>query len=94
VARAAVIPVVECPVHDERGKRVSRSPRANTLATAGPQSVDTLRSLAIRVGCRTRELMAHWSSRANRDRPVRSATRRLIEDSLADLDAPQRAHAR
>ncbi len=75
-----VIPVVECPVHDERGNAFAFAAR-DTLATAGPQSVDTLRSLAIRVGCRTRELMAALVVSSDRDRPVRSATRRLIEDS-------------
>ena len=75
-----VIPVVECPVHDERGNAFAFAAR-DTLATAGAQSVDALRSLAIRVGCRTRELMAALIVSSDRDRSVRNATRRLIADS-------------
>src|SRR6185436_21055547 len=56
-----VIPVVECPVHDERGNAFAFAAR-DTFVAAGLESADgdrgTLRSLAIRVGHRTRELMA------------------------------------
>ena len=75
-----VIPVVECPVHDERGNAFAFAAR-ETFAAAGRQSVDTLRSLAIRVGCRTRELMAALIVSSDRDRRVRAATRRLLEES-------------
>jgi predicted RNA-binding protein with TRAM domain len=39
----------------------------------------TLRSLAIRVGCRTRELMATLIVSSDRGRRVRAATRRVLE---------------
>src|SRR5207247_770687 len=48
-----VIPVAECPVHDERGNAFAFSAR-DTFSAAGLQAADghrgTLRSLAIRVG--------------------------------------------
>ena len=75
-----VIPVVECPVHDERGNAFAFAAR-DTFAAAGLQFADTLRSLAIRVGCRTRELMAALIVSSDRDRRVRTATRRLLEQS-------------
>jgi 23S rRNA (uracil1939-C5)-methyltransferase len=45
------------------------------------QSVETLRSLAIRVGCRTPELMAALIVSNDRDRRVRTATRQLLDAS-------------
>jgi 23S rRNA (uracil1939-C5)-methyltransferase len=79
-----VVPVVECPVHDERGNAIAFSAR-DTFAAAGLQAAEghrgTLRSLAVRVGCRTRELMAALIVSTDRNRRVRSATRRLIEQS-------------
>jgi 23S rRNA (uracil1939-C5)-methyltransferase len=74
-----VIPIVECPVHDERGNAFAFAAR-DTFAAAG-LSGGTLRSLAIRVGCRTRELMAALIVTSDRDRRVRTATRRLLEQS-------------
>jgi len=77
-----VIPVVECPVHDERGNAFAFCAR-DTFAAAGLRAAGdergTLRSLAIRVGHRTRELMATLVVSHDRDRRVRSATRQLLE---------------
>jgi 23S rRNA (uracil1939-C5)-methyltransferase len=79
-----VIPVVECPVHDDRGNAFACAAR-DVFAAAGLQAADgergTLRSLAVRVGCRTREIMATLIVSSDRDRRVRSATRRLLEES-------------
>ena len=79
-----VIPVVECPVHDERGNAFAYAAR-DTFSAAGLQSADggrgTLRSLAIRAGCRTPELMATLIVSSDRDRRVRAATRRLLDQS-------------
>jgi len=80
VARAASFPSSKCPVHDERGNAFAFAAR-DTLATAGPQSVDTLAAWRFASAARTRELMAALVVSSDRDRPVRSATRRLIEDS-------------
>jgi len=79
-----VIPVVECPVHDERGNTFASTAR-DTFMAAGLPAADgkrgTLRSLAIRVGCRTQEMMATLIVSSDRDRRVRAATRRLLEQS-------------
>ena len=78
-----LIPVVECPVHDERGNAFAFCAR-DTFATAGLGAAagnerGTLRSLAIRVGRRTTELMATLVVSDERDRGVRTATRQLVE---------------
>jgi len=77
-----VIPVVECPVHGERGNAFAFCARdmfaAAGLRAAGDQR-GTLRSLAIRVGRRTSELMATLVVSHDRDRRVRIATRQLLE---------------
>jgi len=77
-----VIPIVECPVHDERGNAFAFRAR-DTFAAAGLRAAGgergTLRSLAIRVGCRTGELMATLVVSHDRDRRVRIATRQLLE---------------
>src|SRR5205085_1532507 len=71
-----VIPVVECPVHDARGNAFAFAAR-DTFAAAGLQFADTLRSLAIRVGCRTRELMAALIVSSDRDRRVLDEVERV-----------------
>jgi len=77
-----VIPVVECPVHDERGNDFAFRAR-DTFAAAGIRAAaggrGTLRSLALRVGRRTGELMATLVVSHDRDRQVRTATRQLLE---------------
>ena len=79
-----VIPVAECPVQEERGNTFAYAAR-DTFVAAGLQSADgdrgTLRSLAIRAGCHTPELMATLIVSSDRDRRVRAATRRLLEQS-------------
>jgi 23S rRNA (uracil1939-C5)-methyltransferase len=78
-----VIPVIECPVHDERGNTFAFGVR-DAFTTAGLHGADgdrgTLRSLAIRVGCRTREIMATLIVSSDRDRRVRAATQRLVDE--------------
>jgi 23S rRNA (uracil1939-C5)-methyltransferase len=79
-----VIPVVECPVHDERGNAFAFAAR-EMFGSAGLGAADgdrgPVRSLAVRVGCRTREIMATLIVSDDRDRRVRAATRRLLEQS-------------
>ena len=77
-----IIPVRECPVHDERGNAVAfhlRDAYARARVEAPPSGV--LRSLAIRVGYRTAELMATLVVSADTDRRLRTATRRAIESA-------------
>jgi 23S rRNA (uracil1939-C5)-methyltransferase len=73
-----VLPVVECPVHDGRGNVFAFRAR-DAFGAAGLQAADgargTLRSLAVRVGCRTPEIMATLIVSGDRDRGVRAATR-------------------
>jgi len=80
-----VIPIVECPVHDERGNAFAFSAR-DTFASAGLQAADgrrgTLRSLAIRVGCHTREIMATLIVSSDRDRRVRVAAAPALFDLI------------
>lgn len=77
-----VIPVVQCPVHAERGNAFAFSAR-DTFAAAGLRAAGdergTLRSLAVRVGRRTGELMATLIVSDDRERRVRSATRQLLQ---------------
>jgi 23S rRNA (uracil1939-C5)-methyltransferase len=91
-----IIPVVECPVHDERGNVFAFRAR-DVFAAAGILPADgdrgTLRSLAIRVGSRTREIMATLIVSSDRDRRVRSATRRLL-DEAAPTSMHLNVHAR
>src|SRR5439155_26335982 len=79
-----VIPIVECPSQDKRGNAFAFATR-DAFTAAGLQAADgnrgTLRSLAVRVGCRTREIMAALIVSSDRDRRVRSATRRLLEQA-------------
>ena len=78
-----VIPVVECPVHDSRGNAFAFRAR-DTFGAAGVEADGergTLRSLAVRVGCRTREIMATLIVSSDRDRGVRAATRRLLDET-------------
>jgi len=79
-----VIPVVECPVHDGRGNVFAFRAR-DGFGAAGVQAADgargTLRSLAVRVGCRTPEIMATLIVSGDRDRGVRAATRRLLDEA-------------
>ena len=74
-----VIPIVECPVHDPRGNAFAFAARdvyAAALNGGGPAS---LRSLAVRAGHKTDELMATIVVSDDRDRRVRAATRRILE---------------
>jgi len=79
-----VIPVEECPVHHTRGNRFAFAAR-DTFVAAGLEAADagrgTLRSLAVRVGEHTSEVMAALIVSSDRDRRVRNATRRLLEQS-------------
>ena len=79
-----VIPVVECPVQDGRGNVFAFRAR-DAFGAAGLQAADgargTLRSLAVRVGCRTPEIMATLIVSGDRDRGVRAATRRLLDEA-------------
>ena len=77
-----VIPVEECPVHDERGNAFAFR-AGDTFTAAGLNAASTdrgvLRSLVVRVGCGTDETMATLVVSHDGDRRLRSVTRRLLE---------------
>ena len=80
-----VIPVRECPVHDERGNAVAfrfRNAFARVNAKAAPQEGrrPALKSLAVRVGHGTPEVMATLVLTAEADKPLRAASRRVIDE--------------
>jgi 23S rRNA (uracil1939-C5)-methyltransferase len=75
-----VLPVQECPVHDERGNEVAfafRDEYIRANARAAPQG--PLKGLAIRVGSASIELMATLVVSRDDDRTVRTATRRILD---------------
>lgn len=77
-----VIPVRECPVHDPRGNRLAFDLRAaytRAGVSAAQNGRGVLRSLAIRVGARTPELMATLVVASDRDKRLRAATRNVLD---------------
>ena len=84
-----VIDVRECPVHAEAGNALAfrlKDAYARARITAAPQG--TLKSLAIRVGHHTPELMATLVVSEPSDKRLRAATRALLERP----DAPTSFH--
>jgi 23S rRNA (uracil1939-C5)-methyltransferase len=94
-----VVPVRECPVHDERGNAVAfrlrdACARANIPAGAqdGPRSA--LKSIAIRVGHGTPETMATLVLTGEADKRLRTATRRMLDDPAAPSSFHVNIHPR
>ena len=88
-----VIPIHECPVHDPRGNTLAFTFR-DAFARAGVTAADAqdrgvLRSVAIRVGHNTAELMATLVVASDADRRLRDATRRALE---ATIEKPTSLH--
>ena len=80
-----VIPVRECPVHDERGNALAfrfRTAFARANAVAAPQEGrrPALRSIAIRVGHGTPEVMATLVLTGDADKSLRAASRRVLDE--------------
>jgi 23S rRNA (uracil1939-C5)-methyltransferase len=93
-ARASrrVIPVRECPVHDPRGNQLAfelRAAYARADVSAAQNGRGVLRSVAIRVGARTTELMATLVVANDGDKRLRTATRIAVERSAG---APTALH--
>lgn len=75
-----VIPVHECPVHDQRGNEVAFAFRNEYVrANVGAAPQGPLKGLAIRVGLGSAELMATLVVSRDDDRDVRRATRRILD---------------
>ena len=80
-----LIPVRECPVHDERGNALAfrfRAAFARTNAVAAPQEGKrpALRSIAVRVGHGTTEVMATLVLTSEADKTLRTASRRVLDE--------------
>jgi 23S rRNA (uracil1939-C5)-methyltransferase len=101
-----VVPVHECPVHDERGNALAFQ-LAASLRTAGvdaaagatgpgrarPRAAEgVLRSIVVRVALHTRELMTTLVVSDDRDKRLRGATRRAIDESGASTSLHVNLH--
>jgi 23S rRNA (uracil1939-C5)-methyltransferase len=78
-----VVAVRECAVHDERGNALAfrlRDAYSRAQIAAGSDG-GVLRSVAIRVGLHSPEVMATLVVADDRDKPLRAATRRALESS-------------
>jgi 23S rRNA (uracil1939-C5)-methyltransferase len=83
-----IIPVRECPVHDERGNALAfnfRNAFARTNAVAAPQEGKrpALKSIAVRVGHGTPEVMATLVLTSEADKALRTASRRVLDEAGA-----------
>ena len=88
-----IIPVRECPVHDERGNVLAFRLRdayaaAHVQADTQPGIPSALKSLAVRVGHASDELMATLVLTGDADKRLRTATRRVLDTP----DAPSSFH--
>jgi 23S rRNA (uracil1939-C5)-methyltransferase len=73
-----VIPVRECPVHDPRGNALAFA-FGDAFFRAG---VATARGIAIRVGFRTKELMATLIAAGEPDRTLRTASQKALRTAI------------
>ena len=103
-----VVPVQECPVHDERGNALafalkSSLDKAGVEAAASPDArrpargsaqPGVLRSVAIRVAVTTDELLATLVITNDTDRALRTATRRLLERAAPTTSLHVNLHPR
>ena len=89
-----VMPVVECPVHDERGNAVAFGLFAAYAKNSGRQGLPTLKSVAIRVGGSSNETMATLVVTENSDPRLRSATRKTLSAPWAPSSFHVNVHPR
>ena len=83
-----VIPVVTCPVQDQRGNELAFRFRDElTRAGAPTGNAPAVKSLAVRVGAATAEIMATLVVTGEPDRQIRTASRRVV-----DADGPSSFH--
>lgn len=85
-----LVPVRECPVHDERGNALAFGLR-DVCQRAG---VTSLRSIAVRVGCTTSETMATLVAATAADTRLRVASRRVLAGSGAPTSLHVNVHTR
>jgi 23S rRNA (uracil1939-C5)-methyltransferase len=101
-----IVPIDECPVHDDLGNRVAfgffdtfaRAGVAAAVPATGPDRGDrasgSLRSIAVRVAHRTPEAMATLVVTDDRDTRLRAATRRAMKSPGAPNGLHLNTHPR
>jgi 23S rRNA (uracil1939-C5)-methyltransferase len=89
-----VMPIRECPVHDERGNAVAFELFDAYAGIAGRQGLPTLKSVAIRVSNSTSETMATLVVTENTDQRVRAATRKTLDAPWAPSSLHVNIHPR
>ena len=91
-----IVPVRECPVHDEAGNALAFALRTafdrSRVGAAGAEG--TLKSIGVRVGFHTPELMATLVVSNDADKRLRAATRRVIEGRHAPSSFHLNIHPR
>jgi 23S rRNA (uracil1939-C5)-methyltransferase len=85
-----IVPVRECPVHDERGNAVAIG-LLDACQRAGTSSV---KSIAVRVGCTTSETSATLVVTTDTDKRVRAAARRVLTGSAPPTSLHVNLHPR
>jgi 23S rRNA (uracil1939-C5)-methyltransferase len=90
-----VVPIHECPVHAERGNAVAFG-LFDTYARMGSHSRtdSTLKSVAVRVGCSTKETMATLVVTSETDKRLRAATRQVLAKPWAPSSFHVNIHPR
>ncbi len=89
-----VIPVTECPVHDERGNALAFAlGNAFRRGSAGVPGA-TLKGIAIRAGLGTPEVMATLVVTGDADKGVRAATKRILDSNVAPTSFHLNLHPR
>lgn len=89
-----VMPVVECPVHDERGNAVAFGLFAAYSKISGRQGLPTLKSVAIRVSGSSDETMATLVVTEKSDAKLRTATRNTLSAPWAPSSFHVNVHPR
>jgi 23S rRNA (uracil1939-C5)-methyltransferase len=102
-----VVPVQECPVHDERGNALAFTLKSSLdkarVQAAGSSTpsrsrrnapAGVLRSLAIRVALRTDELLATLVVTDDSDKALRTASKRLLHSAAAPTSLHVNLHPR
>jgi 23S rRNA (uracil1939-C5)-methyltransferase len=88
-----VMPDQECPVHDERGNAVAFGLLESYAHMSGP-APQTLKSVAVRSSVSTDETMATLVVTDDRDKRLRTATRRALTASWAPTSFHVNIHPR
>jgi 23S rRNA (uracil1939-C5)-methyltransferase len=89
-----VMPVVECPVHDERGNAVAFELFGAYSKISGRQGLPALKSIAIRVSGSTSESMATLVVTESADPRLRAATRKALAGPAAPSSFHVNVHPR